>query len=164
MKARHQWGIGGVASILALTSGLVLGQGTAEDPCASLQAPEAITFSSSIGEVSFPHLFHVEDLELECQECHHEVLAKGLSIPHPEYLEDFWLDCTTCHQERDTPACAQSCSNCHHPSPVTIADETLSSKVVIHERCWECHGITTGAEASGACGSCHQVPTQNQEG
>jgi Zn finger protein HypA/HybF involved in hydrogenase expression len=77
-------------------------------------------------------------------------------MPHPEYFEDFWIRCETCHHVAAEPGCAQSCSACHHGSPASIADETLSSKVVIHQSCWECHPTSTGREASLGCALCHQ--------
>lgn len=55
------------------------------------------------------------------------------------------------HTEMEIPR-----EDCHHGSPVTIADETLSSKVVIHRACWECHPTGTGSEASQRCDLCHQ--------
>lgn len=116
---------------------------------------EFIEWRSTVGAVSFPHLMHVEELELECADCHHETHATRLDMPHPEYLEDFWIDCESCHQAGEA-AVPQACSNCHHDSPVTIADETLSSKVVVHRSCWNCHDVTTGVDASRGCGTCHQ--------
>lgn len=117
---------------------------------------EVIEWPSTVGAVSFPHLMHVEDLELECADCHHETNATRLDMPHPEYFEDFWIDCTSCHHASAIAAAPQACSNCHHDSPVTVADETLSSKVVVHRSCWNCHEVSTGVEASKACATCHK--------
>lgn len=125
--------------------------------------PDVIRSASSIGEVTFPHQFHFEVLEFECQTCHHEINATALKMPHEDYFEDFWIDCRICHKSEDSQISQpQSCSNCHHDSPTNIADETLSSKVVIHERCWECHEMEVGQEASQACSKCHlQNPDNN---
>ena len=59
-----------------------------------ISPPSVITSPSSLGEVNFQHEFHYEDLEIECQTCHHEVDAVKLNIPHKEYFEDFWISCT----------------------------------------------------------------------
>ncbi len=47
------------------------------------------------------------------------------------------------------------CSDCHHSNLDNIADETLSSKVVIHKSCWKCHETGTGVDASKGCVECH---------
>jgi len=120
--------------------------------------PELV-FSSTVGEVVFPHKAHFNDMEIACESCHHETNARMLDIPHREYFADFWIDCTTCHHPSEEPQKAMSCSACHH-CPVHCTDETLSSKVVIHASCWGCHEIGTGAEASAACVSCHSGPKQ----
>ena len=137
-------------------SGVVVGQ-TVEDRCLSPPPPAVIVSPASVGEVAFPHQLHIEDFEIPCADCHHETEASKLQMPHDDYLEDFWIDCTTCHHDSETPACPQSCSACHHGSPHTIADETLSSKVVVHKSCWGCHEVATGSQASSNCGACHQV-------
>ena len=124
-------------------------------------APVDVIFQSSIGAVNFPHELHV-DMELPCEECHHETLAGSLAMPHPEYFEDFWIRCETCHHGAAEPGCPKTCSACHHGSPVTIADETLSAKVVIHKSCWGCHPIDTGSDASRGCTSCHQAGARSQ--
>jgi hypothetical protein len=121
--------------------------------------PSVIKSPSSIGEVSFQHEYHFTELELECKTCHHEAMAATLKFPHEDYFKDFWIDCKICHHEaRKTALPAQACSNCHHTVPTTIADETLSAKVVIHKDCWKCHETGTGAEASQECKFCHQGP------
>jgi hypothetical protein len=130
----------------------------AQEQGATSEIPSSITWPSSVGEVVFPHGLHAEEFEFPCQDCHHETHAATLDIPHADYFDDFWIDCKACHGNAASPTRPQSCSNCHHPSPVTIADETLSSKVVIHESCWQCHEIGTGSEATQGCGFCHQGP------
>ena len=121
--------------------------------------PSVITSPSSAGEVSFPHQMHYEDFEVECKTCHHEINASKLTFPHEDYFDDFWIDCKICHHESGKVTLqAQPCSKCHHSRPTDIADETLSSKVVIHKSCWECHEIGTGAEATTNCTLCHSGP------
>jgi len=127
-----------------------------QTPQEKSELPAIIKSPSTAGEVIFPHLQHVEDFEIECQSCHHETNAAELKIPHEEYFDDFWIDCKICHQKGDKgKLLAQSCSECHHTDPANIADETLSSKVVIHKSCWECHEVGTGKEASESCQLCH---------
>lgn len=125
------------------------GTATAELPAAVIASP------SAIGEVRFPHAMHVEDVGIECSDCHHETNAGRLRLPHEEYFADFWIDCAQCHQERESAAVPQSCATCHHAAPVSNVDMTLSAKVVIHKSCWKCHEISTGREASGNCRFCH---------
>ena len=120
---------------------------------------EVIRMSSSIGEVEFPHYEHVDDFGIECAECHHEVNAAALDIPHESYFEDFWIDCQTCHGNHSKPTGqAMSCAKCHHDGPTTLADQSLSSKVVIHQSCWDCHEVGRGADASSECAFCHSGP------
>lgn len=125
-------------------------------PIDSVDIPEEIISPSYVGEVIFPHLFHYEDLEIECKECHHEINAAKLNIPHEEYFKDFWIDCNICHNgDNSSKMEAHDCSDCHHSQLTNIADETLSAKVVIHENCWTCHDIGRGQDASNNCEVCH---------
>jgi formate-dependent nitrite reductase cytochrome c552 subunit len=110
-------------------------------------------------QAEFPHEFHFDDLEIDCVTCHHETDAAALSIPHQEDFEHFsdsWPSCKRCHRDTPEPTSPQACANCHHDSPTDIADETLSSKVVIHRSCWSCHEVGAGQSASQACGQCHR--------
>ncbi len=119
--------------------------------------PDEISFKSSVGDVLFPHNVHVEDEEMECIECHHQIHAMELDTPHPDYLTSSWISCQTCHNSKtDEQSMDFNCSDCHHSETDNIADETLSSKVVIHKSCWECHETGTGAEASEVCSDCHE--------
>ncbi|MGB3564958.1 MAG: cytochrome c3 family protein [Thermoanaerobaculia bacterium] len=120
------------------------------------EIPALIISPSCVGEVKFPHQMHFDDMGVPCQDCHHEVNATKLDMPHSDYFDDFWIDCSACHSESGTPSTSQACSACHHSDPAGIADETLSSKVVIHKSCWTCHETGTGDEASESCGTCHQ--------
>jgi len=117
---------------------------------------ETISFWARIGKVDFPHLMHIDDFGMACVDCHHETNATSLDIPHAEYFEDFWIDCATCHDASGDAALEpQACSDCHPANPIGIADETLSSKVVIHRLCWDCHDSGTGTDASESCATCH---------
>lgn len=137
-----------------LTASAAAGQSS--EPGSEL--PEIITSSTSAGTVDFPHSMHAVDFEVECVTCHHETNATELSMPHPDYFEDFWIECQTCHRAGTSPASPQTCSACHHSSPTTIADETLSAKVVIHKSCFGCHEGGTGQDASRSCSLCHEPP------
>ncbi|MCA9742126.1 hypothetical protein KC734_11340 [candidate division KSB1 bacterium] len=118
--------------------------------------PAMIVSPSCIGEVQFPHKYHYEEMEIDCKDCHHETNATTIETPHDEYFQDFWIDCAICHRKNGNPVMeAQSCSSCHHSTPSSVADETLSAKVVIHKNCWDCHGVGTGQEASESCAFCH---------
>lgn len=130
----------------------------AED-AADSDISDNILSPSSAGEVSFPHRFHFDDVEISCAECHHETAAAELDFPHEDYLADLWIDCHICHKGAQTGSMpSQKCSLCHHASPVTVADETASAKVVIHQLCWSCHELGKGAEASRGCADCHTGP------
>lgn len=138
----------GIALLAALVS-------ASAGPTAT-EPPRDVHFAAPAGEVVFPHALHADDLGFECTECHHETNARVLDIPHPEYFVDFWLECGVCHGE--AAGAPRSCSDCHHDSPASIGDETLSAKVVIHRSCWQCHDAGVGVEASRSCATCHLEP------
>lgn len=121
-----------------------------------LDMPDEITFKSSVGNVVFPHNVHVKDMKLECAECHHQIHAMDLDTPHPDYMESSWVSCKICHNTNSQNRKKYyKCSDCHHSDLDDISDETLSSKVVTHKSCWNCHETGTGAEASKGCVECH---------
>ena len=129
------------------------------------QLPTTTRSPSSVGAVTFDHEFHSENLKLECKSCHHETNASTLRMPHKDYFDDFWIDCRTCHKTNGKAVSEpQSCSTCHHDSPTNIADETLSSKVVTHEKCSECHELGRGATASKSCATCHEMKPETRAG
>ena len=120
------------------------------------EIPSEINIPSSVGEVIFHHQMHIKDLSIKCVECHHQINAKALNTPHPDYLKSSWINCNICHGESEKiKQKVFSCSACHDTNPINIADETLSSKVVIHKQCWKCHPVSTGREASKGCEKCH---------
>jgi len=128
----------------------------AASPVAEADIPNEITFNSSVGNVLFSHKAHVEDLDVKCVECHHQIHAKELDTPHPDYMASSWISCQTCHEtDSETSHKYYECSLCHHSEPDDIADETLSSKVVTHRSCWKCHETDTGVDASKRCSDCH---------
>lgn len=118
--------------------------------------PDEIAYISSVGDVLFTHKKHAVDQEIECVECHHQIHAKDLATPHPGYMASSWVSCNTCHDTDSTRSEKYyKCSDCHLPDPDDISDETLSSKVVTHRSCWNCHETGTGPEASKGCAECH---------
>lgn len=127
--------------------------------------PDEIVSPTVIGEVRFPHSLHADELGFECSDCHHETDAARLRTPHPEYFEDSWPDCGSCHAGNGTLGAPRACGECHHASPASNADETLSAKVVLHRSCWGCHDSGTGEAASRSCGFCHAgAPALGEEG
>jgi c(7)-type cytochrome triheme protein len=118
--------------------------------------PEKITLESTVGDVVLPHDVHVKDVKLKCKVCHHQIRATELDTPHPDYMTSSRASCQTCHSTNSANRKKYyKCSECHPSEPDDIADETLSSKVVIHQSCWKCHEAGTGAEASRGCNNCH---------
>lgn len=142
--------------LLAVAGGtVVIGFGGSPNVPPPQRAP-GLAPRSSIGKATFDHRFHVEDLAIACKACHHETNASPLRMPHANYFDDFWIDCRICHKSAGAAASApQSCSTCHHKSPANLSDETLSAKVVIHKKCWECHESGRGREAAKGCATCH---------
>jgi len=135
---------------------IVPGNVPADSPAIVPGLPDEITIESSAGNVVLPHDVHVKDKKLKCVVCHHQIHAAELDTPHPDYLTSSLINCQTCHgTNSETRKKYYKCSKCHHSDPDNISDETLSSKVVIHKSCWNCHEAGTGAEASAGCSNCH---------
>jgi hypothetical protein len=133
-------------------SGAVPAKPQSAAPAARPRMPKEIAFESSVGNVLFPHKSHIK---FGCKRCHHQIQAMELDTPHPEYLESALINCQDCHDPGTQSGSKYKCSDCHHSEPENISDETLSSKVVIHESCWECHKTSTGLQASEGCSECH---------
>ena len=129
----------------------------AVEPVGENTAPPLEPQTSPImGDLIFDHVAHVEEMELECGECHHETNAIPLHSPHEQYFNDLWIDCGACHHEGgQADRNPRSCYECHDTKHRDIADERLSPKVILHKNCWKCHEVETGAEASGSCELCH---------
>ena len=145
-----------VACIFLVLGSLLPFSAMAQDE-SQIKPKEIIISPSTLGAVTFPHKLHFEDLEIECATCHHETNAARLKMPHENYYINFRIECQLCHRKDGTTAMQpQTCSNCHLESPESAADETLSSKVVIHKHCWDCHEISVGEEASRGCINCHK--------
>jgi hypothetical protein len=139
-------------------------QDAGQEPAATLEAPakparrpkmpNIVTFESSVGDVQFPHRVHQK---MGCKKCHHQINAEDLVTPHDEYLSSSGATCIRCHDEAQNNDVYYGCVKCHHSNLENIADETLSSKVVLHKNCWNCHLSGTGAEASQRCSECHSM-------
>ena len=118
--------------------------------------PAEIVIPSTVGEVVFRHEAHIQERSIECVQCHHQIKARKLDTPHPEYLQSSWINCTVCHEPSGKAAQqVYACSECHRTTPASIADETLSAKVVVHKQCWQCHPVSPGKEAMQTCETCH---------
>ena len=112
--------------------------------------------SPVMGDLIFDHVAHVEEMDFECDECHHETNAVPLSSPHEEYFYDLWVDCAACHHDsKSEDRKPRSCYECHDTKIRDIADERLSPKVILHKNCWKCHDVENGLEASKSCELCH---------
>lgn len=142
--------------IAAAVAAILLGAVNLPAAESTLKIPAERIFPSSAGEVLFHHEMHVKNLGVKCVQCHHAINARKLSTPHPDYLSSPSVKCEICHDESEKiDKKAYSCSECHRTNPIDIADETLSTKVVVHKQCWKCHPVSTGKEASVVCEKCH---------
>jgi hypothetical protein len=146
----------GLAAVLAASW-----QSAAQQPRLDGDPSSTVSFSTVAGDVEFEHKMHFSDFEIDCIECHHEANASALDTPHAEYLETSSIDCSGCHREGGEAIKPHACSRCHPDTPADIADESLSSKVVIHEVCWGCHEVGRGRDASESCANCHQRGPQS---
>ncbi len=131
-----------------LWCGLLCALGCSSEPPGALP-------STAMTKARFPHDQHVLKQKLECVACHHETNATAIVTPHPDYLEGTGIECTVCHHGTERPREPQSCDDCHPSTPPSVADETLSAKVVIHRTCWRCHPLGDSPSASGVCLTCH---------
>lgn len=125
------------------------------------EPPAAQTRSSGVGEVDFDHEVHFSELEIPCEDCHHETSAGELVTPHPEYLDALSTGCLGCHRESQEISMPGRCDECHPRTPVEVADEVPSRKVVLHELCWRCHEGGRGEAASRSCAGCHRGESRN---
>jgi len=128
-----------------------------ETPSAKAQPPKVVVFPNRVGEVKFPHAMHIDDLGIDCADCHHPVTAPKLNTPHPQYFKECDIACVTCHHADGTTKATRNCTTCHkQPGPQSA--KMLSSKVALHEMCGNCHDIGTGKDASASCSFCHTGP------
>ncbi|NIS70430.1 MAG: hypothetical protein GTO12_16240 [Proteobacteria bacterium] len=64
------------------------------------EPPELVAYTPRYGSVTFTHLMHIEDYEIDCGECHHEDMEGGMS------------KCSNCH-EPPKRALHKNCQGCH---------------------------------------------------
>jgi hypothetical protein len=137
-------------------------QAPAKPKPAKPRMPNEITYTSEVGDVRFPHKLH---MKMGCNKCHHQIHAEPLDTPHQDYLDSSWIKCEICHgADAETRSKYYKCSGCHHSDLENIADETLSSKVVVHKSCWQCHQAGTGVAASEGCSDCHDKTAKQLDG
>ncbi len=119
--------------------------------------PKVVTFPARVGQVTFPHAMHVDDLGIDCTDCHHPVTAPTLDTPHPRYFKACRIPCATCHHADGTARSSHRCTTCHgEPGP--RSSRMLSAKVALHRMCGNCHEIGTAKDASASCSFCHTGP------
>ncbi len=120
--------------------------------------PEIITIPSIIGEINLLHGKHFKEYGVECKSCHHEIYAPKLNIPHGEYSRHIWKGCNYCHTGDKNQKVDYKCGNCHKILTTNFAEETQSSKVVIHKNCSLCHDMGKEKKAAANCKFCHSGP------
>jgi len=146
----------GVALVMVAAVALAAGGGGPETNPPT--PPKTVTFPSHVGEVTFPHAMHVNELEIECSACHHPVTAPKLSTPHPQYFTQCSVPCETCHGASPGRPGEHRCSSCHTSAVDPAHDAIPSTKVALHQSCSACHEIGTGQDASNNCETCHSGP------
>ncbi|HHQ49678.1 MAG TPA: hypothetical protein ENK19_12450 [Acidobacteria bacterium] len=158
------WPLAALAVLILLTVTLfgatvagAAGKGSNKSTTAEAQPPEKVVFPARVGEVVFPHAMHVNDLGIDCTDCHHPVKAPELKTPHPQYFKECQVACSTCHHADGTTRQTHNCTTCHgEPGPQS--SRIPSAKVALHEMCGNCHDIGTGKDASASCSFCHTGP------
>jgi len=122
--------------------------------------PDMVTIPSHVGEVTFPHAMHADDLGIDCADCHHPVTAPALHTPHPETFQGCAVRCDTCHGRTASEPADHRCATCH-PARVDAAHDAIpSTKVALHKTCFGCHEVGTGPDASASCVNCHAGPKE----
>ena len=142
------------AAAVAVAAGGDSREGTTPAP------PKTVTFPSHVGEVTFPHAMHVDDLGIDCTDCHHPVTAPRLTTPHPGYFRQCPVPCTTCHGAAEERPGDHRCATCHTGTVDAAHDAIPSAKVALHRTCSACHDIGTGPDASNNCETCHTGPKE----
>ncbi len=113
----------------------------------------------------FPHQFHIEDMELSCDDCHGGVTeAVDLAVrllPEKD-------DCLSCH---DGDTATEDCEACHADSddPLPFSEsQILSGMDFSHQnhlatalRCEQCHAAIANDDGSALPSSWHQDDCQN---
>ncbi len=116
---------------------------------AGLQAV-LVTAQEPRDRIMFPHVTHVEDMDLECGECH-EGLATSTRLTHD--LLPVMDQCSACHDGDTAP---EECSACHTrpDDPATYTWQPIPGLLFPHQThlaeamvCDQCHPGKAGSEA-----------------
>jgi len=83
------------------------------------EPPDVVEYTPGYGEVTFTHMMHAEDYEIECGACHHEDMEDGMS------------KCANCHDSLKQ-VLHKNCQGCHK-------DLKSQSKDTGPVKCRECH-------------------------
>lgn len=125
---------------------------------------------SAADRIIFPHVFHVEDMELECGDCHGG--TEGAALLTHDTLLPIMDDCLACH---DGDTASEECDVCHANPDDAQTYQWLPTRGLIfpHQlhiagdiECSQCHPDVTQAEAlaprsapsMGQCMDCHTTP------
>ncbi len=147
-----------VGLLLVMAAAVTPASGGDRPDATATVPPESVTFPSHVGEVTFPHAMHVDDLGIDCADCHHPVTAPRLTTPHPGYFARCSVPCETCHGAAPERPGDHACASCHTGAVDAAHDAIPSAKVALHRACSACHEIGTGPAASSSCVNCHSGP------
>ncbi len=127
------------------------------------------TESDIADRIIFPHALHVDDMDLECGECH-EGLTTSTRLSHD--LLPVMDQCSACHDGDTAP---EECSACHTrpDDPATYTWQPIPGLLFPHQThlaeamvCDQCHPGKAGSEGlvprtppkMEPCMDCHAVP------
>jgi hypothetical protein len=88
-------------------------------PPVSDEPPELVEYNPKYGQVTFTHILHLEDYEIDCSACHHEDIEGGMSRCancHEPPKKAFHKTCQGCHKKReneDKNTGPVRCRQCH---------------------------------------------------
>ncbi len=128
-----------------------------------------VSGQNAADQIIFPHGFHVEDMEIDCAECH-TGLEGSTELSHK--LLPLMDQCLDCH---DGDTASEECELCHTNPDEADTYGWLPTKGLIFPHathlvngteCSKCHPGKASAEAlatrlaptMGACMYCHQTP------
>ncbi len=103
---------------------------------------QPVAFENPERVIDFPHNFHIEKLELDCQDCHR-------GMPETDYASrKNWPtmpECLTCHQDADAPYDCETC----HPKVEVIRPQS-------HRADWIHEHKQHSRAGEMPCAQCHQ--------
>lgn len=117
-----------------------------EHACEYCHTDEGIrrSFANPERELIFPHNYHMQELELSCQDCHGNMAAYDYSIENPDRLPAM-IVCATCHNERQA---VMECAACHTREDNLRPAFHTANFITGHRFSWQ------GGDRS--CQMCHQ--------